>query len=307
MKSLCVLSLLLLPISTLFAQTNKKLSAEIAAIGKADQQYRVAAIAAAKKYGSGSAEDKALMAKQSAADAANLVKIERIINDFGYPGKTLVGTNLSSVAFMVIQHNELDAQQKYLPVIIAAADKGELSRSLISLMVDRVQIAQKQPQVYGTQLHESKKGVFQLYPIGDEAFVNQRRKKAGLPPLQEYLKKWGLKYTVPGSTENLNPKSIYYDYAVEEEPSAIEPIGSEDAIYSKIIYPEKAKAANINGFVTAQLTVTGTGNTKDLSVVKGLGYGCDEEALRVLKEAKFTNKAGEDSEIRMRIPFPYKK
>ncbi|OJW15333.1 energy transducer TonB [Mucilaginibacter sp. 44-25] len=306
MKSLKALIILTFASSTLFAQTNKKLLRDIAAIGKADQQYRVAAIAEAKKHGTGSAEDKALMAKQSAADVANLAKIERIITDYGYPGKTLVGLNLSDVAFNVIQHNDLEAQKKYLPVIIEAADKGELSPSLIPLMVDRVRIAQNQPQVYGTQVHESKKGIFQLFPIGDEAFVNDRRKKAGLPPLQSYLKKWGIDYKPVSSTANPNPPGLYYKVTEEELP-AIEPIGGNEAIFSKLVYPEQAKAANVNGFVTVQLTVSGSGSTKDITVIKGLGYGCDEEAVRVLKEAKFTNKAGEDSEIRMRVPFPYSK
>ncbi|WP_222431603.1 energy transducer TonB [Mucilaginibacter achroorhodeus] len=304
MKTLTAVSLLILSATTLFAQTNKKLAVEIAAIGKADQQYRVAAIAEAKKHGTGSEQDKALMAKQSAADVANLAKVARIITDYGYPGKTLVGQNLSDVAFNVIQHNDLEAQEKYLPVIIEAADKGELSPSLIPLMVDRVRITQNQPQVYGTQLHESKKGIFQLYPIGDEAFVNDRRKKAGLSSLQSYLKKWGIDYKPVSSTANLNPPNLYYKVTEEELP-AIEPVGGNKAIYSQLAYPEQAKAANINGFVTVQLTVTGSGSTKDITVVKGLGYGCDEEAVRVLKEAKFTNKAGEDSEIRMRLPFPY--
>jgi TonB family protein len=56
-----------------------------------------------------------------------------------------------------------------------------------------------------------------------------------------------------------------------------------------------------------ELTIDKEGNTKGLSVVKGLGHGCDEEALRVMKAAKFTNTTGGDHDIRMKLPFPYKK
>lgn len=306
MKPLKLTALIfLLSTPTLFAQTNKKLASELAAIYKDDQQYRVAAIAAAKKFGRGSKEDNELMKKQDIADRANLAKIEAIISEYGYPGKTLVGDQ-SKVAFMVIQHNENDAQEKYLPILTAAADKGELNPSLLPLMVDRLLTGKGQPQVYGTQLHETPGVGIQIFPIGDEAFVNDRRKKAGLPPLQMYLKQWGINYKVPSSVSNPNPKSLYY-VAVPKDESPIMPIGGNDAIFSKLVYPEQAKAANITGFVTIELTVTGGGSTKNLSVVKGLGYGCDEEALRVMKEAKFTNKAGEDSEIRMKVPFPYVK
>ncbi|MFD0794751.1 TonB family protein [Mucilaginibacter litoreus] len=305
MKTFNALIILILSTSTLFAQTNKKLVAEIAAIGKADQQYRVAAIAAAKKYGSGSKQDNELMNRQAAIDKTNLGKVEQIIANYGYPGKTLVGKELSNVAFMVIQHNDLESQEKYLTTFMQAADKGELDASLLPLMIDRVRTAKGKPQVYGTQLHEIKGGGVQIYPIEDEAFVNERRKKAGLPPLQDYLNKWGIKYILPGSVGNPNPKSLYY-VRVEQALPAIEPVGGEDAIYSKLAYPEQAKSNNITGFVTVELTVTSSGDTKNLSVAKGLGYGCDEEALRVMKEAKFNNKAGEEAEIRMKLPFPYK-
>jgi TonB family protein len=298
--------LFLLSTPTLFAQTNKKLVAELAAIYKDDQQYRVAAIAAARKYGRSSKEDNELMKKQDAADRANLAKIDAIISKYGYPGKTMVGANLSKVAFMVIQHNDQEAQEKYLPLLKEAADKGELAPSLLPLMIDRVLTSKGQPQVYGTQLHETKGIGIQVFPIGDEAFVNDRRKKAGLPPLEVYLKQWNINYQVPSSTGNPNPKSLYYVAAPQDE-SPIMPIGGNDAIFSKSVYPEQAKAANITGFVTVELTVTGSGSTKNLSVVKGLGYGCDEEALRVMKEAKFTNKAGEDADIRIKVPFPYVK
>ncbi|MES2265447.1 MAG: energy transducer TonB [Bacteroidota bacterium] len=307
MKLLKLTTLLfLLSTLPLFAQTNKKLAAELAAIYNDDQQYRVAAIAAAKKYGSGSKEDNELMRKQDVADVANLKKIDRIITDYGYPGKTLVGPELSKVAFMVVQHNDQEAQEKYLTTFIQAADNKELDASLLPLMIDRVRTAKGKPQLYGTQLHETKGGGVQIFPIEDEAFVNVRRKKAGLPPLQVYLKKWGINYIVPGSVGNLNPKSLYYTPAAEPE-SAIQLIGGDDALYSKLVYPEQAKAANITGFVTIQLTVTAGGDTKDLSVVKGLSYGCDEEALRIMKDAKFKNKAGEEAEIRMKLPFPYQK
>ncbi|MFD0763578.1 TonB family protein [Mucilaginibacter lutimaris] len=306
MKILKLTILFLLLTSSLFAQTNKKLAAELAAIYKDDQQYRVAAIAAAKKYGRGSKEDNELMKKQDIADRANLAKIETIISEYGYPGKTLVGAELSKVAFMVIQHNDTDAQEKYLPILTAAADKGELNPSLLPLMVDRLLTGKGQPQVYGTQLHETPGVGIQIFPIGDEAFVDVRRKKMGLPPLHQYLKQWGINYKVPSSTDNPNPKSLYY-VAVPKDESPIMPVGGNDAIFSKLVYPEQAKAANITGFVTVELTVTGSGGTKNLSVVKGLGYGCDEEALRVMKEAKFTNKAGEDADIRIKVPFPYVK
>lgn len=245
------------------------------------------------------------MKKQDAADQVNLAKVEKIIAAYGYPGKSVVGAQ-SKVVFMVVQHNDLPAQEKYLPLFITAAEKGELDRTLLPLMIDRVRTAKGQPQVYGTQLHETKDGRVQIKPIEDEVNVNVRRKAAGLPPLEDYYKNWSINYVVPTAAGNPNPSDLYFKYEQRTE-LPIEAIGGDDGIKAKLNYPEKAKANNISGFVTVGYTVDKDVNTKSIEVVKGLGYGCDEEAIRVIKETKYINKTGEDSELRMKLPFPYKK
>ena len=305
-RTIGILAILTLFNISVFAQKfNPKLAAELAKIYKNDQHYRVAAIAAAKKYGSGSKQDNELMTKQDVADLANLAKIEKIIATYGYPGKTLVGAQ-SKVAFMVVQHNDVPPQEKYLPLFIQAAKKGELDRTLLPLMIDRVRTGKGQPQLYGTQLSEKKDRKIQIKPIEDEINVNIRRKEAGLPPLEDYYKQWGIDYKVPTAAGNPNPKELY---ATNEEPpeSPIEAIGGYDGIKERLNYPAQAKEANITGYVTIQLTVDKEGVTKDIMIVKGLGYGCDEEAIRVIKETRYTNKSGEDHEIRVRLPFPYNK
>jgi len=284
---------------------DKKLAAQLTIIYKNDQQYRVAAIAAAKKHGAYSQQDNDLMKKQDAADLSNLAKVEKIIAAYGYPGKSMVGAQ-SKVVFMVVQHNDLEAQEKYLPLFTKAAEKGELDRALLPLMIDRVRTGKGQLQVYGTQLHEQKDGSIQIQAIEDEINVNIRRKAAGLPPLEDYYKTYGIKYMVPTAAGNPNPPELYY-HPESRKASPIEAIGGDDAIFSKLSYPDAAKAANISGTVTVEYTVDINGNTKNVSIVKGLGYGCDEEALRVIKEAKYTNRTGEETDRRMRLPFPYKK
>lgn len=71
---------------------------------------------------------------------------------------------------------------------------------------------------------------------------------------------------------------------VEEMP---EPIGGAAAIQSRVQYPELARRAGIEGKVTVQFVVTATGDVVNAQVIRGIGGGCDEEALRVVKESKF--------------------
>jgi len=53
-------------------------------------------------------------------------------------------------------------------------------------------------------------------------------------------------------------------------------------VYSELRYPAEAKRFSISGDVITRFTVAADGELEDIKVVKGLGYGCDEEALRVM-------------------------
>ena len=48
-------------------------------------------------------------------------------------------------------------------------------------------------------------------------------------------------------------------------------------------YPDAARENNIQGRVILKFVVNETGNVSDVQVVRGIGGGCDEEAVRVLK------------------------
>jgi TonB family protein len=47
-------------------------------------------------------------------------------------------------------------------------------------------------------------------------------------------------------------------------------------------YPKKARKHNISGNVEVYFTVTADGSIKNPKVLKPIGYGCDEEAIRVV-------------------------
>lgn len=52
-------------------------------------------------------------------------------------------------------------------------------------------------------------------------------------------------------------------------------------VATNLQYPEEAKKAKIEGRVFVHFVVEKDGSIKDVKVLKGLGYGCDEEAIRV--------------------------
>jgi TonB family protein len=49
-------------------------------------------------------------------------------------------------------------------------------------------------------------------------------------------------------------------------------------------YPEEAKKESIEGGVYIQFVVDSQGKISEAKVLKGIGYGCDEEAMRIVKK-----------------------
>lgn len=65
-----------------------------------------------------------------------------------------------------------------------------------------------------------------------------------------------------------------------------EPVGGMTAFYGFIAqnlrYPKQAKKERIEGRVMIRFIVDSDGSIKDVSVIDGIGGGCDEEAIRVI-------------------------
>ena len=52
-------------------------------------------------------------------------------------------------------------------------------------------------------------------------------------------------------------------------------------------YPEEARRMGVEGRVVVSYTVNEEGDVIEAAVLWGLGYGCDEEALRIIQGAEF--------------------
>lgn len=171
---------------------NKPLMRELEGINESDQKQRMIMDSMQRIYGWDSKEMKELWAMQNRADSLNLIRIKEIIKQYGYPGKSLVGDQ-SSTVWLVIQHADLKTQEEYLPILQDAVNKGELSKSSFALLVDRVRMRKGEKQLYGSQI-TMKNGKYEIYPIEDEPNVNKRRSEMGLGPLEDYVKQWGIEY-----------------------------------------------------------------------------------------------------------------
>ena len=74
-------------------------------------------------------------------------------------------------------------------------------------------------------------------------------------------------------------------------------------------YPNQARRMGIEGRVFVQFVVDKDGQLTEIKAVKGIGAGCDEEAVRVLKSApkwKPGKQRGRPVKVRMILPITFK-
>ena len=100
------------------------------------------------------------------------------------------------------------------------------------------------------------------------------------------------------------PESRYFA-AVEHMP---EPVGGIKAIQEKIDYPEIAKRAGIEGRVYVKAFIDENGDVTEVELIKGIGAGLDEEAMRAVKETKFIpgNQRGHKVKTQVSVPILFK-
>ncbi len=60
-------------------------------------------------------------------------------------------------------------------------------------------------------------------------------------------------------------------------------------IRKNLKYPEEALKKKIEGKVHLSYTINFKGKVEHIKILNGLGYGCDEEAIRIVKLLEFTS------------------
>lgn len=169
---------------------DETLAAELEIILRDDQALRQGLNGAATE-----AEREETWRRIEELDSINLIKVENIFARHGYPGKSKVGKQLASAAFLVIQHADLAHQEKYFPLLEQAAQAGELEKSSLALLIDRIRMRKGEKQLYGSQVTDRDgDGKYDFHPIEDEANVDKRRAEIGLGPLEEYARLFGIEY-----------------------------------------------------------------------------------------------------------------
>lgn len=160
------------------------LRSELLEMRRLDQEVRNAWIQAGV-----TAPGPEILSRMAEVDARNLVRLQAIVEQHGWPGSDLVGLDGAEGAFLVLQHASHAVQKDLLPLVEAGYGAGTVSGQSYALLLDRIRVGDGRPQVYGSQARpfaEWIDGEPALDPIEDEANVDARRAEVGLPPLEEY-------------------------------------------------------------------------------------------------------------------------
>jgi hypothetical protein len=127
--------------------------------------------------------------KAAKVDLKNRARLRKIVDKYGWPGKSLVGPGAAEAAAYLVQQAQKDLPlQKRCLKLMKEAPKGEVEPGHVAQLTDTVLIAEKKKQLYGTGL-QAQGGVLRPYPIEDEANLDKRRARMGLPPLADYVEK----------------------------------------------------------------------------------------------------------------------
>jgi protein TonB len=89
--------------------------------------------------------------------------------------------------------------------------------------------------------------------------------------------------------------------------------GGIDAFYQylgeSVVYPKQAIRQGVSGKVFVEFVVDKDGSLSQIKVLKGIGAGCDEEALRVIENSPRWNpgkQRGRAVRVRMVVPISFK-
>lgn len=179
------------------ANLNKPLVAMLDSIYADDQLYRQQLSVIEKKYGRQSQEMKAQWEIIEQKDAANLIKVKSILDKYGWLGADEIGGRGNNTLFLVIQHADLATQEKYLPMMRDAVNKGKAMAASLALLEDRVALGKGKKQIYGSQIGQDQTtGKHYVLPLEDPDNVDKRRASVGLGSLAAYVSYWDIIWDV---------------------------------------------------------------------------------------------------------------
>jgi hypothetical protein len=123
-------------------------------------------------------------------DQKNTAALKMIIKQYGWPTISLVGKMASFNAWLIAQHADHDRKfQKTVLKLLKKinSESRDINPANIAYLTDRLLVAKKKNQRFGTQFDFDAKGRLKLHPIQNRMAVDALRKKYNLSPIRNFL------------------------------------------------------------------------------------------------------------------------
>lgn len=161
---------------------NKSLQQELMTLCAQDEETRAELVASGELFDG-------YHPRMAAVHTRNANALSRIVDEWGWPGVSLVGNKGAEAAWLVLQHSigHPELQRRCLPLLQAAADAGDIPAIYVAYLEDRICCFEERPQRYGTQFDWDDNGQMSPLPIQDPDRVDSLRDSVGLGPLLERI------------------------------------------------------------------------------------------------------------------------
>lgn len=130
--------------------------------------------------------------RMQAVHQHNAARLLEIIEQYGWPGSSLVAEDGAEAAWLIVQHaiGNPDLQRQAWKLLQKAATDGEAPLWQAAMLEDRIRALEGRRQVYGTQFDWDKNGEMSPYPeIENRESVDEQRRAVGLRPLAEEIQR----------------------------------------------------------------------------------------------------------------------
>ena len=135
-----------------------------------------------------------LLAKRRSLLNGGIQRLCTIFKENGWLNKEALGQEVFSAEIdLIFNVDEPNIQREFLPILLAAAEKGEVKRADIATLVDSIRVKSGMTQLFGTYLAFND-GIVYLYPLENEKMVDEWRKLYELPTLNSFMRDIETKY-----------------------------------------------------------------------------------------------------------------
>lgn len=203
------------------------------------------------------------------------------------PSEIEVEANLTDPATIQIQRNREESRSSAMLSLNPKVIKGTVTSSEDGAVLPGVNVVVKGTNI-GTITDAEGKYEITLNQPGQKlefSFIGVKTIEA------ETRNKSNVNVTLTPDYESLSEVVVTGKEIKQEDNKTFnlaEPQGGKDAytkyLQQKLVYPEQALKNQVEGRVTIQFTVDNNGNLSNFKVLSSLGFGCDDEAIRLVRE-----------------------